>query len=789
MKQIRPKGFIALISAIIISAVLIALVFSASTSGMYARFNALGSEYKRASLALADSCSNIALLRLAQDYNYAGGETVSSLGCSIGAVVATSVPDMTIDKKKKVSITTSAQYPLGTGSWSTSKVEATVVNPSIAVIAISPTCNSFSIAPVGQINSGQSATLSWNFTNANTVEIKRVMGGSTQTIASGLSTAGTLANSPTESATYAAVGYGNSGTVTQCPAVSVAVKPAVGECADTVVVVDRSGSMSQSERDQEGAAVKRLIALYDSVSTALMGLGSFGGLGGEAASVPTTTPKGFSGWLTTDHGVATSSGTVGYSVPTTTVNPKSWGSMTNGFLADSAFATTSTAGAMQGYAGFGLLSVPASSTITGVEVTLQALATGTGGPLTTGTLYPSGQGSYTSWQNGESVIDETGTPSCSGSDSIITATANNRESVNISLSSVPDGATITSVRVFVYDRGDNFPNGTYKTFARIGSASPIDATSTLAGGPVGGGCAPVKSQYIDLPDTVKSGSTAIEIGVLKVSGDNNAVRVGAINAIVTYSVPPTLSLTLSTNNGGSWSGTTQTTGPLTAGLQTFTVGGPTSLFGVTWTPANIAQLAVRVQNNAPSGTTVSLDSVSVKAYYTKPGTRLYGALDEMMANTSSVGSQLDIAINKANAELNSVRHIVSPATGAYPKKVLILISDGAPSSPSTNQKVLDAAKAATTTIAAGSATTTIFTVTYGADSNGQALMRTVASRPANAFTSPTFDGIAAIFDTIGSSVCPAAVAPTAPLPTPPAPPPPVPPANISIGSWQEIINP
>lgn len=84
---------------------------------------------------------------------------------------------------------------------------------------------------------------------------------------------------------------------------------------------------------------------------------------------------------------------------------------------------------------------------------------------TTATLYPNGQGSYTAWDNGVATVDETGTPSCSDTESIHETTTNDRESVTISLASIANGATITSVDVTVYDRGDSVSGGTYKTFA------------------------------------------------------------------------------------------------------------------------------------------------------------------------------------------------------------------------------------------------------------------------------------------------------------------------------------
>lgn len=78
-KQKQPQGpvspqggFIALMSAIIISAVLITTIVTGSLSGFYTRFNILDSELKKRSAALAEACADIVLYKLSEDYGYAG---------------------------------------------------------------------------------------------------------------------------------------------------------------------------------------------------------------------------------------------------------------------------------------------------------------------------------------------------------------------------------------------------------------------------------------------------------------------------------------------------------------------------------------------------------------------------------------------------------------------------------------------------------------------------------------------------------------------------------------------
>lgn len=67
-KKIYPgseEGFIALISVIIIAAILTVIAFSLGTAGFFLRFNILDNESKKISLALAEGCVQKAMLDLA----------------------------------------------------------------------------------------------------------------------------------------------------------------------------------------------------------------------------------------------------------------------------------------------------------------------------------------------------------------------------------------------------------------------------------------------------------------------------------------------------------------------------------------------------------------------------------------------------------------------------------------------------------------------------------------------------------------------------------------------------
>ena len=89
MSMPQERGFVALISVIIIGAVLLAVVIGASLTGFYSRYNVLDFELKERSASAADACANQALLELANDATYAGGTTLSlnSLDtCHVGPV-------------------------------------------------------------------------------------------------------------------------------------------------------------------------------------------------------------------------------------------------------------------------------------------------------------------------------------------------------------------------------------------------------------------------------------------------------------------------------------------------------------------------------------------------------------------------------------------------------------------------------------------------------------------------------------------------------------------------------
>lgn len=72
-----PRGFVALMSALVISVVLLLIASGGSLAGFFTRVNSLSFEYKEVTLALADACVSHTLLALSLDNDYSGNATTT----------------------------------------------------------------------------------------------------------------------------------------------------------------------------------------------------------------------------------------------------------------------------------------------------------------------------------------------------------------------------------------------------------------------------------------------------------------------------------------------------------------------------------------------------------------------------------------------------------------------------------------------------------------------------------------------------------------------------------------
>ena len=95
MNPQAPRGFVALISTLIIATALTGLAMEASKDAYYARLSVLHTAYAEGARLAARTCTNIVLLRLAQDISYAPGNGESiplskNEGCSIDSITVVS---------------------------------------------------------------------------------------------------------------------------------------------------------------------------------------------------------------------------------------------------------------------------------------------------------------------------------------------------------------------------------------------------------------------------------------------------------------------------------------------------------------------------------------------------------------------------------------------------------------------------------------------------------------------------------------------------------------------------
>ena len=75
--QMSQSGYIALISSIIISILVLGIALAISSTGYFSRFDILKNEFKERSSALAEACVDTALLKLAKNQSYNGNENIN----------------------------------------------------------------------------------------------------------------------------------------------------------------------------------------------------------------------------------------------------------------------------------------------------------------------------------------------------------------------------------------------------------------------------------------------------------------------------------------------------------------------------------------------------------------------------------------------------------------------------------------------------------------------------------------------------------------------------------------
>jgi hypothetical protein len=81
----NQKGYIAIISAVVISFLIMGVALTLSFTGFFNRSNISNSEFKKMSNSLAEACASTALFKIAENKDYLGNEsvTVDNNTCSI----------------------------------------------------------------------------------------------------------------------------------------------------------------------------------------------------------------------------------------------------------------------------------------------------------------------------------------------------------------------------------------------------------------------------------------------------------------------------------------------------------------------------------------------------------------------------------------------------------------------------------------------------------------------------------------------------------------------------------
>ena len=90
----KDSGFVALITAIILTSILLIITVTLNQTSFFTRGILLESEYKERSAALAEACVDIARLKIASDPTYSGNESSVSVGsgvCQIRPIISNTI--------------------------------------------------------------------------------------------------------------------------------------------------------------------------------------------------------------------------------------------------------------------------------------------------------------------------------------------------------------------------------------------------------------------------------------------------------------------------------------------------------------------------------------------------------------------------------------------------------------------------------------------------------------------------------------------------------------------------
>lgn len=671
------RGFIALISAIIISTVLLTLAVSIGSNTFFARFDALNREYKRLSLGFAESCVTTALGNISANYNYSAANVPVSLGTLYGKPATCTIASVSagtpVGGKKTFTIVAKANF---NNAFSTITAQATAQDPSLAPVTPPPTCalNPTALSVPGNTN----VPFAWSTSGTGITSFTMDRGvGALTPVSSGSRniTAPVSAGTYTYTATVV-----NAGGQTTCNVIlTVTPPPPAPACSDTVMIFDRTGSMSSSDLANERNAGNALTNLYATVSSLpKIGAGSFGGLNGSAASIPSnglltssystilsaiSTITGSNSSVGSNLGEAINVGAAELSSARHTVGkqkvlifvsdgvpnePTSASSANTGFRAPTsnaannaltgdqwtnpAFAygvgsTSDSDAHRHRYADFGF-TIPTNATIRGIELATNA-QTSSGVPVT---FFSESFGTGSSINDIPSW-DEEGNDSDSATLALAPGSGNDSAS--------PEGGRFarigedewicrnvnatgfSSLALSFFWRGDSDAESSDTMYVEYNSngsdCNAFFGWNTIASDSLNDFTSSWSPrQTIALPSSLNNDSSFLIRFRVNSNNSNENLRVDDVRIATT---PPSCNLgaDLSWNAGTSW--TSEKIQTLTATPADYTLGGASDTWGRTWSAADFSNGNFRARIRATaSGATCYVDTLTARVSYTIPTT-------------------------------------------------------------------------------------------------------------------------------------------------------------------------
>ncbi len=156
---------------------------------------------------------------------------------------------------------------------------------------------------------------------------------------------------------------------------------------------------------------------------------------------------------------------------------------------------------------------------------------------TTATLLPTAEGTYLQWtpKSGSThytMVDET---TCNGTtDYVSTTVTGKRDSYQVSLSSVPDGSTITNIAVTpCASKNKSSGSSVMNMFYRLNGANSADQGAYSLTGTTPTSLATTNFSSLSI---VKASSTALQVGAVYASGTGGA-RLSRVATVITYTPP------------------------------------------------------------------------------------------------------------------------------------------------------------------------------------------------------------------------------------------------------------